>query len=72
MSTLSSRWITLPNQLCIIAAASPLDRSSCLPLRLLHRRPIGAGGCENRSCIGAIGDRETELVFFDERLRKRR
>jgi hypothetical protein len=32
----------------------------------------GAGGYENRSCIAAVGDRETELVLFDERLRKRR
>jgi hypothetical protein len=32
----------------------------------------GAGGYGNRRCIAAVGDRETELVRFDERLRKRR
>ena len=32
----------------------------------------GAGGYGNRSCIAAVDDRETELVLFDERLRKRR
>ena len=31
-----------------------------------------AGGYGNRSRIAAVGDRETELVLFDERLRRRR
>ena len=30
----------------------------------------GARGCGNRSCIGAVADRETELVIFDECLRR--
>ena len=28
-----------------------------------------AGDCGNRSRVGAVSDRETELVLFDERLR---